>query len=95
MLTSTSSLDESDSYLCKLLVVPPECESLLYIPMKPKNSFQVLDQHGYQMIAVELKAGENDMHKKRCVALLTPEGEKFQFFRSTGEAFATLALGVP
>merc|ERR1719410_2929180 len=72
--------------------------------MNPENSFHLPDQHGYPVILVELKAGENDLQEQRHIEILTPEGillakceasgDEFQLFRSTGKYFATLAPDV-
>mmetsp|Transcript_86998 Transcript_86998/g.172699 ORF Transcript_86998/g.172699 Transcript_86998/m.172699 type:complete len:620 (-) Transcript_86998:99-1958(-) len=60
---------EDVSCLCVSLVVPPQCESLLYVPMKPKKSFHAVDKHGNRLIGVELITGV-----QRGVELVAPTG---------------------
>lgn len=105
-----TSSGEALGFLCKLLVVPPACESILHIPLNPKNSFHVMDQYGGPVIVVELKAGKHVPQERRRAEFLTREGipvaqceaipvldsgDQFHLFRGTGEYFATLAPDDP
>jgi len=100
---SRSTSLEAVGYLCKPLVVPPGCESILYIPMNPSNSFYVLDQHGDPVIGVSLLQGRRRAEFStregavvaQCEAMVPDGGDEFQLLHPSGEPFATLALGVP
>lgn len=106
----SSSCGEDGSYLCGALVVPPRCESVLYIPMKPRSSFHVVDQQGNRLIGVDLKVGEQVLQGRRLVELVAPSGNliaacedtpgpggggELQLMRGNGEFFATIAPGGP
>jgi len=99
-----SSLAKETVYLCNLTVVPLGCESILYVPVAPEDSFHVLDQYGDPVIGVELNAGETSEEEWRVkliahdgeqvaqckVAPVPGDGNEFQLFGSNDECFATL-----
>jgi len=106
--TQSSSPDEEVSFLCKQLVVPPRCESVIYVPKKPNNSFHVVDQHGNRLIGVELKAGKHIPLMQRQVQLVAADGNpiavcaeapvpnngnELQLHHGNGQYFATLVPG--
>jgi len=95
---------EAVGFLCKLLVVPPGCESILYMPMNPSNSFHVLDQHGDPVIGVSLllqgrRRAEFSTWEgaviAQCVAMVPDSSDEFQLLCHSGEPFATLTPGAP
>mmetsp|Transcript_87006 Transcript_87006/g.172724 ORF Transcript_87006/g.172724 Transcript_87006/m.172724 type:complete len:473 (-) Transcript_87006:62-1480(-) len=108
LLQQSSSLDEGVRFLSKRLVVPPGYESLLYVPIEPKESFHVWDQLGNPMIRVELKAEDDVLREQRRIELMTPDGtpiavcenvpvpghgNQIQLFHGNGEYFGSLVPG--
>jgi len=103
MLLPQSSMIEADSILCTELVVPPNKECILQVPINPKGSFHVTDTEGNNILFVELKVS---MHERCRIKLSSCEGfgilgqcvaipvhgsvHNIQLLRASGECFAKL-----
>jgi len=110
VLESSSCLGKADTPLCPELVVPPGQEILLRVPNNPMNSFHVVNFDGDRLFQVELTVGKTVPLEKRCVLLMTIDGnvlakcvgtpvqgsgDGFHLLRANNEYFAKLVPEMP